>query len=221
MNLKDLFDKAPNGTLTWDQLVAAAGNSKFVDLTEGNYVDKQKHTDELAARDTRINTLNDTIATRDTDLANLQEQLRAAGTDAEKLASLQGDLTALQSKYDTDTQAYQQQLADQAYEFAVKTYASGIKFTSKAATKELIRSMLDKKLKMEGEAILGAEDFRTAYAKDNEDSFVVEQHDPTTDPEPSKPKPHFAGTTGNEPQGDGGEQNPFNFNFAGVRPHEK
>ena len=221
MNLKDIFDKAPNGTLTWDQLVAAAGNSKFVDLTEGNYVDKQKHTDELAARDTRINTLNDTIATRDTDLANLQEQLRAAGTDAEKLASLQGDLTALQSKYDTDTQAYQQQLADQAYEFAVKTYASGIKFTSKAAKKEFIRSMLDKKLKMEGEAILGAEDFRTAYAKDNEDSFVVEQSDPEPNPEPNKPKPHFTGPTGNEPQGAGGEPNPFNFNFAGVRPHEK
>ena len=221
MNLKDLFDKAPNGTLTWDQLVAAAGNSKFVDLTEGNYVDKQKHTDELAARDTRINTLNDTIATRDTDLANLQEQLKAAGTDAEKLASLQGDLTALQSKYDTDTKAYQQQLADQAYEFAVKTYASGIKFTSKAAKKEFIRSMLDKKLKMEGEAILGAEDFRTAYAKDNEDSFVVEQPDPTPEPEPDKPKPHFAGPTGNEPQGAGGKPNPFKFNFAGVRPHEK
>lgn len=221
MNLKDLFDKAPNGTLTWDQLVEAAGNSKFVDLTEGNYVDKQKYTDELAARDTRINTLNDTIATRDTDLAKLQDQLKAAGTDAEKLTTLQSDLTALQGKYDTDTKAYQQQLADQAYEFAVKTFASGIKFTSKAAKKEFIRSMLDKKLKMEGETILGAEDFRTAYAKDNEDSFVVEQPDPTPDPEPDKPKPHFAGPTGNEPQGAGGEPNPFNFNFAGVRPHEK
>ena len=220
MNLKDLFDKAPNGTLTWDQFVAAAGNAKFTDLTEGNYVDKQKYTDDLAARDTRITTLNDTIATRDRDLADLQQKLAAAGTDSEKLTQLNGDLTALQSKYDTDTKAYQQKLADQAYEFAVKTYAQDLKFTSKAARKEFIRAMMEQKLQMKDDTILGAEDFRASYAKDNEDSFVVEQSEDEPPTEPAKPKPHFAGPTGNEPQG-GGEPNPFNFNFTGVRPHEK
>lgn len=219
MNLKDLFDKAPNGTLTWDQFVAAAGNSKFIDLTEGNYVDKQKYTDDLAARDTRITDLNTTLATRDTDLADLQQKLKDAGTDSEKLGQVTGDLTALQTKYDNDTKAYEQRLADQAYEFAVKTFASDLKFTSKAAKKEFIRAMMDEKLNMKGDTILGAEDFRTAYAKDNEDSFVVEQQEEPA-PEPSKPKPHFAGPTGNEPQG-GGEPNPFKFDFVGVRPHEK
>ena len=221
MNVKELFEKSESGTLTYEEFTKLAGDAKFVDLNEGEYVSKNKYQSELDAKTREIETLSSTISTRDGDLETLKKQLEEAGTDSTKLDELNAQFTALKDKYDTDTKAYQQQLADQAYEFAVKTYASGIKFTSKAAKKEFIRSMLDKKLKMEGEAILGAEDFRTAYAKDNEDSFVVEQPDPTPDPEPDKPKPHFAGPTGNEPQGAGGKPNPFKFNFAGVRPHEK
>ena len=42
MNVKELFDKAENGTLTYEQFLSAAGEAKFVDLSEGKYVSKQK-----------------------------------------------------------------------------------------------------------------------------------------------------------------------------------
>ena len=87
MNIKELFEKAENGTLTYEQFEAAAkaGNAKFTDLSEGNYVSKQKYENDLAVKGKEIETLNGTIATRDTDLAGLKQKLEAAGTDSEKI----------------------------------------------------------------------------------------------------------------------------------------
>ena len=218
MNLKDLFDKAEGGVLTYDQFMAAAqaGKANFVDLSEGHYVSKLKYEDELSARDTRITTLDDTIKTRDTDLANLRQQLEAAGTDATKLATLTADFSNLQSKYDKDTKAYEKQLKDQAYKFAVRDFANQHKFTSAAAKRDFVNTMLAKNLAMENDVIVGATDFVTAYTKDNADAFVVEQ--PSVTP-PVVDKPHFVDPT--SPQGNSaGKTNPFNFNFTGVRPHE-
>lgn len=218
MNLKDLFDKAEGGVLTYDQFMAAAQANKanFVDLSEGNYVSKLKYDDELSARDTRITTLDDTIKTRDTDLANLRQQLEAAGTDATKLATLTTDFSNLQSKYDKDTKAYEKQLKDQAYKFAVRDFANQHKFTSAAAKRDFINTLLAKNLALENDVIVGASDFVTAYTKDNADAFVVEQ--PQVTP-PVVDKPHFVDPT--TPQGTpAGKTNPFNFNFTGVRPHE-
>ena len=218
MNLKDLFDKAEGGTLTYDQLVALTQEHKvkFVDLSEGKYVDKQKYDDDLSERDTRIKTLDETIKSRDTDLGNLRTQLEAAGTDADKLFKLTGDFTALQTKYDKDTKAYEKQLKDQAYKYAVRDFANQQKFTSQAAKRDFINSMLEKNFTIENDVIVGASDFVTAYTKDNADAFVVETTPPAT---PQVEKPHFVDTT--NPAGTpSGTPNPFNFNFVGVRPHD-
>lgn len=215
MNLKDLFDKAEGGVLTYDQLMAAAQESKakFVDLAEGKYVDKQKYDDDLSARDTRIKTLDDTLKARDTDLGNLRTQLENAGTDADKLSKLTTDFTDLQNKYDKDTKAYEKQLKDQAYKYAVKEFTDKLNFTSQAAKRDFVNSMMAKNFTIENDVIVGASDFVTAYTKDNADAFVVE--DPT--PAPGNPKPHFVDPT--TPQGTpAGTPNPFNFNFQGVRP---
>lgn len=216
MNLKDLFDKAEGGVLTYDQLMTLAkeNNSKFVDLSEGKYVDKQKYDDDLSARDTRIKTLDDTIKTRDTDLGNLRTQLQNAGTDAEKLSKLTTDFSDLQSKYDKDTKAYEKQLKDQAYKYAVKEFTDKLKFTSQAAKRDFVKSMMEKNFTIENDVIVGATDFVAAYTKDNEDAFVVENANTTT---PNVDRPHFVNPT--SPQANNqGPSNPFNFNFTGVRP---
>ena len=218
MNLKDLFDKAEGGVLTYDQLVAAAQEhkAKFVDLSEGKYVDKQKYDDDLSARDTRIKTLDDTLKTRDTDLGNLSTQLENAGTDADKLSKLTTDFSDLQSKYDRDTKAYEKQLKDQAYKYAVKEFTDKLNFTSQAAKRDFVKSMMEKNFTIENDVIVGASDFVTAYTKDNEDAFVKD----TTTPPPGTDKPHFVDTT--NPAGTpAGNTNPFNFNFTGVRPKTK
>lgn len=214
MTVKELFDNAENGTLTWEQFQAAMGTAKFVDLSEGNYVSKKKYEDDISSRDTQISTLNDTISTRDKDLTGLKSQLEAAGTDVEKLSQLTGEFDSLKTKYDADTKAYKAQLKKQAYEFAVKEFANSKKFSSNAAKRDFIQSMIAKELKMEDDKILGADDFVTAYTTNNADAFVAE-----TPKEPESPKPHFVSPTqGSEPSPV--DQNAFSsaFHFTGVRP---
>lgn len=217
MNLKDLFAKAENGVFTYDQLMAAANaaNAKFVDLSEGKYVDKNKYDDDLNARDTRIHTLDEALAGRDTDLATLRQQLQEAGNDSAALEQVNTQLANLQTKYDTDTKNMAKQMQEQAYKFAVTRFADQRKFTSKAAKRDFIESMLAKQLQMDNDSIVGADDFVASYTKDNEDAFVKE----TTTPPPAANNPVFV--TNTTSANDGGAANPFKFDFVGVRPHKE
>ena len=196
MLLKDIFDKATseNKSLTLEEFEALAKESKakFTDLSEGRYVDKQKYEDDLAKKDTEIATLNDTITTRNADLDALKTQLQSAGSDAGKLEELTNNLTALKAKYDADTAALSTKLSKQAYEFAVRDFAGKQKFSSEAARRDFTRSMIDKNLPMEGEMIMGAEDYMKAYAKQNADAFKK----PETPP--ANPDPQFVGPTGGD-----------------------
>lgn len=190
MTVKELFDKAENGTLTWEQFQAASGEAKFVDLTEGNYVSKQKFENEISQKDTRITELTNTISARDTDLATLQQTLKDAG-DVDALKQASKDLADLQKRYDKETKDYQAQLSRQAYEFAVKEFANSKNFSSKAAKRDFTQAMLAKNLQLEDGRIIGAEDFVDIYAKDNDDAFVK--------PDTKQPKPTFVKGT-NEPK---------------------
>ena len=218
MTIKELFDKSEGGTLdyeSFEQLMNESG-AKFADLSEGNYVSKDKFDNELASRNSQISQLNDTIKSRDKDLKDLNSQLRDAGTDTEKLAELQGKFDNLQSQYKTDTDNYKKQLSRQAYEFAVKEFAGSKKFSSIAAKRDFERSMIAKELKMEGDKILGADDFLQAYSTENSDAFVVEQ---PKEPEPQQPLPTFVQpTSGADPVEESGDD--FGFNFIGVRARE-
>ena len=203
MNIKEIFDKAENGTLTFDQFEAIAkdGNAKFADLSEGKYVSKSKYDDDLNAKDGSIKQYTDTIAQRDKDLAELQTKLKDAGTDTSKLAELQSSFDTLQEKYTADTKAYEQKLADQRYEFAVKEFANSKEFTSQAAKRDFVSQLLGEKLKMKDDVLIGADDFVTAYSKDNADAFVVHKEPETTPTnEGDTGKPHFISSTpGAEP----------------------
>lgn len=216
MNIKEVFSKAETDSLTYEQFceLAKEAGCKFTDLSEGGYVSKKKYEDDLLSKDTEITGLNETITGRDKDLKELNEKLANAGNDTVKLNQLSSDLATLQGKYDADTKELQSRLTKQQYEFAVKDYANGKNFTSKAAKRDFIRSMIDKELKYENGKILGAEEFVQEYTNDYGDSFVVE-----TPPEEAKPKlPEFVqptpGATG-EPDTGG-----FKFNFTGVRTHD-
>lgn len=196
MNIKEIFDKAENGTLTYDQFaeLAKAGNAKFADLSEGAYVSKSKFDAELESKAREIETLTGTISTRDTDLETLKKQLESAGADTTKLAELTTQLQTLQSKYDEDSKAHKKQLQEQAYKFAVNKYADGQTFSSTAAKRDFIQSMLAKQLKMENDSILGADDFLKSYTESNQDAFITEI-DLNQFNESSESKPQFVGST--------------------------
>ena len=216
MTIKELFDKAENGTLTYEQFetLAKDGGAKFADLSTGAYVSKDKFDNEVSSKDSQITTLNDTIKSRDKDLKDLKAQLKEAGTDSQKLADLETQLGNLQTQYKTDTDNYKSQLSKQAYEFAVKDFANSKKFSSNAAKRDFISSMIAKGLQMEGDKILGADDFVSSYSTDNADAFVVEKQEDTAQ---QQPKPQFSQTVNPDSTPKQENANPFNFHFMGVR----
>ena len=217
MTIKELFGEESLNYEAFEKLMKEKG-AKFVDLSEGNYVSKDKYDNEVSGKDNQITQLNDTIKARDKDLKDLKAQLKEAGTDSEKLTELETQLGNLQTRYKQDTDNYKTQLSKQAYEFAVKDFANGKKFSSNAAKRDFISSMIAKELKMDGDKILGADDFVTAYSTDNADAFVVEQ---PKQEEPKQPKPTFSQPT--SPNIDKPQDNTtgFGFNFIGVRQRPK
>ena len=226
MKIKEVFEGAENGALTYDQFVEAAktGGANFVDLKEGGYVSLAKHNDELASKDKEIELLNSTVSTRDTDLEGLKKQLAEAGADAGKLEELTASLNALQTKYDGETKSYKEQLKRQAYEFAVKEYANSKNFSSAAAKRDFTKQMIEKALKMEGDKIIGADDFTKLYEENNADAFISEEEynnffggDDGGNNGGEDTTPHFVDAT----PGAAGTSDPnggFHFNFTGVRP---
>ena len=219
MDIKELFDKAEGGVLSYEQFTEAAkeAGAKFTDLNEGKYVSKKKYEDELAGKASEIETLNGTISTRDTDLADLQKKLTEAGADADKLASITAEFEALKGKYDEESKNYKAQLKKQKYEFAVKDFANSQKFSSNAAKRDFIQSMIAKDLKMENDSILGAMDFVQAYSQNNADAFLKEEPS-----EPEQPKPQFITSTQGEKDSTPDPTNDFisAFHFTGVRPSD-
>lgn len=187
MTIQEVFAKAENGTLTFEQFQALVGDAKFVDLTEGHYVSKQKYDNDVQQRDTQISTLNQTLESRKQDLTQLQTTLNDAG-DIEAMKQAVTDLEELRKTYDKETKQYQRQLKDQAYDFAVRNFAHDLKFTSPAAERDFISQMKARNLTMENDTIIGASDFLAAYKQDNAESFVADTQ-PQTNPVPTFVQP--------------------------------
>lgn len=213
--LKEVFGE---GSLTWDEFSSAVTTKglKLADLATGNYVSKKKYDDDLKARQTSIDDLTNQISTRDTDIANLQKMLEDSKGSATQVEELNAQIAKMQGDYENAKKEYEGKLSKQSYEFAVKEYANGIQFTSKAAKRDFERAMLDEGLKMKNGVIIGADDFKTAYETDNSDSFVTAPAQPAPD---EGAKPMFGQPTPPTPDP---SDNAFldAFNFAGVRPHD-
>jgi len=200
--LKELFDQAENGALSYADFSKAVKSKgfKLADLATGEYVAKKKYEDDLKSKDSIIADLNATIDTNKTDLQSFKEKLDKAGTDSTMIETLSNDLQQLQAKYEADTKAYQTKLQSQAYEFAVNEYSNTLQFTSEAAKREFRRAMKEKQLPMENGNIMGAQDYMTEYAKSNADSFVQPK---TQEPPAPADKPKFASGT-NDPNNTSG-----------------
>lgn len=194
MELKEMFELSEDGKLSYEdfKFLAKEAKCKFVDLSEGNYVAKNKYEDDLSAKEDEINLLNATITERENDLVNVQNKLKDAGQDTTKLQELTNQLGELQTKYDNDMKSYQDQLAKQNYEFAVKDFAGTKTFSSNAAKRDFINTMLAKGLQMDGDKILGADDFAKEYSEANEDAFFIEKKEEEGN---NNPLPSFVGNT--------------------------
>ena len=135
----------------------------------------------------------------------------------------EADLSALQTKYDEDTKAFQAKLDKQARDFAIKEYAAGKKFSSAAARRDYVEQMKKaENVKLNKDGVLkGTSDFDEDYSKENEDAFIVGSGDDKPNPDgqpgtqaPGNPLPMFTqGTPGEGGSGAGGQKESFGFSF--------
>ena len=167
--------------------------SAILDINSKDIGNAKAKTDSLTAQ---INTLNDQIKQRDTDLTAMRDKLTAAQADAGKLTEAQTALSDLQAKYAADQEAWNEQKAEQAYEFAVKSRAGEMKFSSNAAKNDFIRSAIEKKMQMDGDKILGFDDFTKSYKDADPSAFMPD--------EPQKPVPTLSLPGSHSPQAGAG-----------------
>lgn len=192
-----------------DKIMAENG----ADIESARSSEKGKFDAERTALQGQISDLQGQISQRDTDLSTLNEKLTAAQTDAGKLTEVQTAFAGLQTKYDTERQQWQEKSAQQAYEFMVRERANGIRFSSAAAKKEFVRDAIGKKFQVDGDTLLGFEDYVSKYKAADPGAFQAD------DPEPQEPsaakKPDIVlPPSGPKPTPDG---KGFNFHFNGVR----
>lgn len=150
----------------------------ILDINSKDIGNAKSKSDSLTAQ---INTLNDQIKQRDADLTAMRDKLNAAQADAGKLTEAQTALSDLQAKYAADQKAWDEQKKAQAYEFAVKSKAGELKFSSNAAKNDFIRSAMEKNMQLDGDKILGFDDFTKSYREADPSAFVSD--------EPQKPAP--------------------------------
>ncbi|MCC8043911.1 MAG: phage scaffolding protein [Clostridiales bacterium] len=202
-----------------DKIMDENGN----DIESARRSEADKFSTERDTLTTKANDLQGQLDARDADIKDLQGKLTAAQTDAGKLTEATQQLNSLQAKYDTERQEWTQKQAQQAYEFAVKQKANELKFSSTAARKDFVREAINAQLKMDGDTLLGYNDFVDKYKAGDPGAFVAEPvkpddgngagessgagAPPTIVLPKNNPKPADTGT--------------FGFHFNGVRPAPK
>lgn len=143
---------------------------KFVDLSEGGYVGKEKF-DRVSEQ---VKDLQDKITQRDTDMESLKTQLETAVADGSKLTEAQKTLATLQEQYANDKTSWETKIKDQAYEFRIRELAGGLQFSSNAAKNEFIREAVRKKFSMDGDKVLGFDDYLKGYKETDPGAFAQE-----------------------------------------------
>lgn len=235
--LKKLFGTPKDGeqpkAMTYDELEAAIDAAKdvqVVDLKAGGYVAKEKLDGKII------------------ELDGVKKQLDDANKEIQSYKEMDVDgikksASEWEEKYKEDTKKLQQQLKDQQRQFAEDKFLSNYQFVDDFARAGVLAEFRSKEFKFDEKSgtFLGAEDYMKGIMESHKGAFVVPDADPDNNggdgkdgagdggnggnpgavgtPNP-KQKPNFLGQPGNQGGGAGGaENNPFGFNFTGVRPN--
>lgn len=117
------------------------------------------------------------------------------------------------NKYEADTKAFKDQLAQKDYEFAVKEFTGKHKFTNDFVKEAFIENFKKQGFKLEEGKFLGADDYIKTFGEKNPGVFVVEEA-------PKEPIPEIVKPIGGQPPVVDPNKG-FNFNFRPIRPIQK
>ena len=171
---------------------------RFADLSEGGYVSVDKFNAQVNGLNAQVKELQGQINQRDADITGLNEKLSAASADASKLVEVQTQLTGLQAKYAKDQKDWETKTAKQRKEFMIREKANDLKFTSAAAKRDFLGQANGKDFQLDGETLMGYEDFYAKYKAENPGAFVEEKpaDPPPADPPAPKPSIVLPGASG-------------------------
>lgn len=135
---------------------------RFVDLSEGNYVSKEKY------------------HSLETKAGGLEKQLKEAnGTiksykdmDIEKIKQSAADW---ETKYNEDTQKLQQQIESDRKAFAAERYIAGQKIKSPLSRKAILQEFMSQNLEYKDGAFVGAEEYMKKVREQYPDEFEQEE----------------------------------------------
>lgn len=138
---------------------------RFVDLSEGGYISKEKY------------------QTLKTQAEGLDKQLKEANTEIQSykgmdIEGIKQKASEWEEKYKTDTQALQEKMNQQAYDFEAERYMGKFKFSSELARKAALSEFREKKFQLQDGAFLGADDFMKQMRESNPAAFVVDDQQP-------------------------------------------
>lgn len=124
------------------------------------------------------------------ELKDAKEKLETAQADLEALRQSSGDTAGLQKKLDdlkTEANTLRDQLADRDYTDGMKAAVAGkgLKFSSKAAERDFMAQLKEKRLELKDGELVGLDDFINARKEDDPYAFASD-----------KQMPRFMGPTG-------------------------
>lgn len=128
--------------------------------------------------------LKASIQSLTTERDGLQAQLSEASTTIQgykdlDIEGIKQSAANWETKYNTDTQALQEQLETTRKTYAAEQSVSGMKFTSEAAKRAYISDLLAKNLPLQDGKFLGQEAFTAEYKKTDPGVFAPETAPPT------------------------------------------
>lgn len=194
--LKKLFGTNEDGTpvaLTFDQLVEKLGADKaikLVNLADGGYVSK----DKFDAKETELNGLRDQLTAANATIQSYKDM---------DIDGIKQSVTDWEKKYNDDTAALNQKIADNERAFNEELFLRGYKFSSKAAADGIKAEFVKRKFPFEDGSFIGGKEFMEKLMADDDykAAFVID--DPPADPEPApkpQPKPQFSDPNPHQPQ---------------------
>ena len=135
---------------------------RFVDLSEGGYVSKEKYGELDTAKkgiEKQLKEANDTIESyKDMDI----EGIKKSAADWKK-------------KYDEDTQKKNQQIEADRKAFAAERYIAGQKIKSPLSRKAILQEFLAQNLEFKDGTFTGADEYMEKVRKQYPDEFEQEQ----------------------------------------------
>ena len=201
---------------------------------------------DVEASNAKIATLEQDAATAKTTIDGLKQQISQRDTDIEGLKKsagtadeLTGRLNALQEKYNADTKKLNEQLSEQAKDFAADKFFDGYRFSSKAARRAAMQDFkASENVKFVDGGFVGGKEFMEKYKQDDPESFIIDEPasgnegdgangTPNGGGQPNGGAsgfPRFAPADGGQPNGGTGGNDDFSlsgFNFVRPVPEKK